>query len=326
MDQQGSNPGLGRLIVASEDGRGRDLPVWARALLTVGATVSHLAAGTLAVVAVPTSAYAGPLIATAIIANHAGRPGSHNARRWLNKLRTLKPDSPVSLIEGTKVRVATFLAVEQRDDGLEYVHLKERGKRGLSAERWIRNDQCLRVVPRPRGARIGAGGAYRLPDRVFLEAILPATTATEFVLHGSEQCLIIGGVNQVKAESLRPAFGVLVGGSLFSGRLQSVMRLRNLIGVTGHYRSEVIAGDRDLEAADEGSWPFVLLNGADAFLGPHGNWPNSVRVVILDRSDPGLADAAEALGAAYSARRTDASRINSECPAIDAYYFGTALK
>jgi len=292
------------------DDRGalRALPEWARYYLAIGRQTAEIerdesTVTTLGLV-VPTRAYAAALVAVGHILSTA-HLGDLDPTRWFKQLTELPPGTAVTIRDGDRLRKAEFSGVRSID-GREYLVLKQGGEtRHLPAQ------ACLRVTPALTRRGTVQTGSISFHDRDFLAALMPALDPLDFVRRSNLHCVILGGVNEFRAEVLDATFAVRTEShAVLRGRLQAVLRVARLVGKLGQFRSELIAGGERLPV-HLGHPTVLIINGAEAYLRREQGQVASeaTRVVLIARSEKQADEATNALLAAYAQRAGESPRL-----------------
>jgi hypothetical protein len=256
---------------------------------------------------IPTRPYASALVAAGHILSTA-HLGDLDPTRWFKQLTELPVGTPVTIRDADRLRKAEFSGVRAIDDK-EYLVLKQGGEiRHFPAK------ACLRVTPALTRRGAVQTGSVSFHDRDFLACLMPALDPLDFVRRSNLHCVIVGGVNELRAEALDATFAVTAGShGVLRGRLQAVLRVARLVGKLGQFRSELIAAGERLP--DHLGHPAVLIiNGAEAYLRREQGQPASeaARVVLIARSEKLADEATNALLAAYAQRAGDSPRLSQD--------------
>ena len=273
------------------------LPDWAQFLLEVGSTAARTRGTWSWVVSLPTRSYAAVLIATGFVIATAREGGSsRGGAAWFRQLAALPKGTSVTIRDGERLTKAVFDGV-RTENGNKYLVLQAR-----SETRLIPVGECVRVTPR-RSTASASTGTIRLADRTFLKPLLNRVEPLDFMRRSKLQCLICGGVNDVRAESLDATFAALSGSTAIRGRLQSVIRIARLVGQQGHFRSDLVAAGETYD--DNLGQPAVVIhNGADAYV-RRARFDNVPEIALIGRSDRQMETALSLVLTAYSQRRGD---------------------
>jgi len=292
------------------------LPAWARFFIDIGFTVAKSARGAsprVVAIVTPARAYAAVLCATGVVSAKVSAAGSLSRQEHFDHLRSLPPGTTVNFRETPNSQVKGWLqgALDIGEQSFIVIRLQVKSKGGLTYR--IPTEQSHRIEvavkplaslparPHPKTFRANAP---------LLEFLLRNDDRDEFLRRVELQCAIVGKYAQLREEILETRFAAQCE-SLAVGRLQDLLRIRRFLeNDGGGYLSQVYSYGTLDETPDD--LPHVaIFDGSTSFLKGHGKWPNAHRVVILDRTDRQLPDAAAELNRAYASRATD---VDTFCP------------
>jgi hypothetical protein len=305
-----------------DSGTWKSLPQWGRFLVSVGK-----AAGTrgraderlvLAII-VPTRAYAAALLALGLVAAR-GADGAEadGLAEHVAHLRALPLGSSVYLASDGRRQKAWFQGWARLADGEERIRIQlERapGPRQSGGDiRWLPVSDAPKIkvagepfgeLPRrPTSAQITAHGD-------FVAAVLGGNDPDAFALRGTRDCLLLGTVGRLRVEVTGTPLSVVVGGRPGpEGVLNDILRVRQFQRSDEPHRSEVHRGNDEAPATDTAPDhpPYaVVFDGATPFLRLRDRFRQAHWAVIIDRYDPGLAEACEVFNAGYTQDRSIAA-------------------
>ena len=291
-------------------GSREDLPCWARFLIEVGLVAGRTPVDgrrcTIALL-LPTRAYAAALCATgAALASHEAE-ASVSAAAHFRALGGLDPGAPVRLQikRRGKWRVVpgSFRGVTGDGQRIRIGHGDGEMTQLPAALSWRVNPAAspsATASPKRGKARI-------LAVSPFTEAILSQSGALQFAAGGNAASLIIGSRKHIEMEMQHRAFAArgAAGSSTAAGMLDDIARLQNRAGAGAAYRTAIHPpyGTSGKVPADVP--PVVIFDGANGYLNFRDRFRSSHAIVLLDRTEPQIGNAAYQIQGDYDQRRLD---------------------
>jgi hypothetical protein len=121
------------------------------------------------------------------------------------------------------------------------------------------------------------------------------------------ECVLVGNKKALCYELEQTSFAVQMEGKLFSqGRLQDILRVRELLGDGEGYRASLMSDRIKQISLPKSHRPFItLFDGAAGFLRWRDYWRDSNWLVVLDRTESGFDEAVAALNKEYRSNYID---------------------
>jgi hypothetical protein len=297
------------------------MPEWARFFISVGAALGTGAdPNTRMVVAIvaPTRAYAAAFVALGAVTSRAAQPGEMDSAEHLRRLCSLNPGTPMFYVESDKKRKAVFLGCVPLPSGEAHLKLQFERRPGPRESggliQWLPLSYAHRIrvaneastdLPKKQKAAPIIGNA------AFVRHVLNISDVSEFALNARSDCLIVGAINTLRAETTGTQFSAGERGAADTqGTLNDVLRVRQFLAEREPHHSEVFKRLAEVPPASTAGdrAHAVVFDGSAAFLRLRSHFQHSHRIVVLERTDPHLEEAAEAFKAGYIEDRLPESR------------------
>ena len=308
--------------VCYEDNEGlHDLPRWAKFYSRLGALVSKQLNNEkrlIVALTVPTRAYVAAFLATGVVIAKALEPADENIsspRAHFEGLASLPEGTPLTYRSNGLVYRALLIGKEKRNN-VDYLVIKLHNDRGGGLRRLVPINLCLNISV-AEGGRISLPmtqpGLQVIPEEGFLEAVIPGVETAEFVSGSRMDCLIIGRINYLRREIKKTPLIINTATGQVSGALQDILRARRFYGEGVPFRSDIIPITEDLSSQPSiKTQPSVtIFDGAVSFIEHRYRWVSSNWVVILDRTEEELSEAAAEVNSDY--RRNRACADENSC-------------
>jgi hypothetical protein len=297
-------------------GRWQPLPDWARFFAKLGESLAgepNDAAHTLVVgITLPVRAFAAALVCAGYVTarNVLDPIAPGGGDEYFESLCAQPPGVAVAYTQGDLVHTGQFLGTEMR---FGERHLVIEGKRGMQI-----------LLPRARAHLVrltdasasGNPQTRRIDVPPLLSAFQPREDAVAFMTTSRTDVAVVGSIAAISDDLTFTGFGPpKAPAAATSSELQQLVRARGVAApATGRRVTLVTAhGDSVNEAGDEPR--LVVFDGGRAFLRGAGLWPESNRVVLVDRSGPASEPAAELLNSMFVERTGESDALSVEVPA-----------
>lgn len=143
--------------------------------------------------------------------------------------------------------------------------------------------------------------------------LLGESAAVTFMTGTRLDCVVVGTQAVLKAELTEQEFyaGTRRAAQANEGRLQDLVRARDLLGARRYYRSMIVpsVAETSEELASEEP-KLVILDGGRAYQRWRHTWPGAHHLVILDRALGSTEESAAHLSLAYAQRSADSDLLS----------------
>ncbi len=297
---------LDRLFVSNDESVGK-LPAWAAFHLALGGALARAINDEQRIVlamALPTRAFSAVLLTFGVVATRANI-GSSSGGTSIDELCALPLGTKLAVRDGVKWSTGDFIGCRSNDEhrlvGIQF-------RSGL--RHFLPASQLHRVWP--AAAVPSKKTAQSQVNSEFLRGLLSSVDPISFVMWPRFDVLLVGQLGLIKAEAQTPIWIAHQRQRSASGTLQDVIGLRQLLPPGHAYRSGVqaTAARKPQTAASLNPDTIVLFDGAAAFLRWGEHFSNFNSIVLLDRTDYRLEEAADKLNQNYMKDRIGSESID----------------
>lgn len=317
----------------SQDGQWAPLPEWARYLLTLGTIVSTTpgatATKTVLAVALPTRAYAAPLLAAGVVLGRSieaagqGHSGGHfemlcNLPIGTALIYSLGDRLVPAVFEGRKVfdiegKVRIGVRIQKKAAGAGTHFLDERQARAVQVRPGLNGEEAFRQrLPRL------AGTAEDRSRNQFLENMIRHDDLTDFLTQPRLDTRLIGIADTLHKEADLQLMNTGHAGQ-GKGTLQDLIRCRRFMPDGYAYRTDLTPSSAP-QLSQQFSYATVF-DGALAYLRWRDECRDTHQIIALDRSAAHLHDATNIINQAYLNRAASDTRALPSPAGIETLIF-----
>jgi hypothetical protein len=309
------------------DGRWAPIPRWAEYLVRLGAECATLpgAPGSTLALVLPTRAYASMFCALGIVLRRASVAVPTDVDAHYSRLRELPRGTPVTFRTKTAVsRFPGWLMGSESISGVDFLIIQpSKGSTTIKVSRAY----ALDVIPTDRVMA-------ELPDHPVCKAVrgygpllgtlAPVRLAWQFLVASRLECVIVGSEATIRQEIMSSRFSLPAAGPGIEGSAQELLRVRRFITGDGAHKSDVFSGTGSRQAEARAAEPAVaIFDGAKSLLRWGTLWQAASRIVLLERTDSRLADAAEEIDRLFFQQRAIApDALQGTPPGVEGIRFG----
>jgi hypothetical protein len=305
----------------------KPLPEWARFYIALGGIVGDQVPGRerlIVGVVAPTRAYAAALVALGLVAARARVALSEvDTESHLRYIRSLPVGTHVYYFQSGKKRKAIFLGSVSFPSHGNMLKLQFESTPGAR-----QSGGLIEYLPPGHARHIRlAETEFQLPrrqsavtvvrTRPFVESVLGEADVDEFAYCARTECLIVGTAAVLSEEITSTAFAAATQARPGpKGVLNEILRVRRFLPHDEPYRSEVRPCLTQSPGPGTALGPIhtVVFDSALAFLQFRGEYKRSHWVMLLDRFDPHIREAADAFSAGYIEDRIGDQSVQGDLP------------
>lgn len=286
------------------------VPKWARFMAKIGKRLATCGRPAVTVgLTVPTRGFAAAIAAASAVTQY-------------DSLNPMAPDDlgeHIQLLretpEGTPIQVQLKDRISDgRWLGIKYMG----GEEKLSFEtrntvHGFRLSWALKIRLTGEAAIDGQLMTRRVVASPLAKCVLGESSAVTFMTGTRLDCVVVGTQTVLRAELTEQEFHAKAGPAVQvdGGRLQDLVRARDLPGAGRYYRSMIVpsVAETSQELASEEP-KLVILDGGRAYQRWHHIWPGAHHLVVLDRALGSTEEAAAHLSLAYAQRSADSDLLS----------------
>jgi hypothetical protein len=280
------------------------IPAWCKAYGKLGKTISDYQNSNRRLViglAVPTRAYVAAFVALGLILERSTLSDQTDPEVHFRNLCEAKPGTAVWYKEGERQKKAVLEGCEERYGRLYLAlrlncnHEEHLLPSALAINVQLSDKEIVRLPKHQKGRLIPS-------EDTLLGACLNGVSVFDYCTTSRLDGVFIGNKKQLCHEFEMTPFAVRSEGESFAqGRLQDILRVRELLGEGEGCRTSLIS-DRtkpnSVMAAGE-TPPLMLFDGAPGFLKWRDYWRGSHWLIVLDKTESGFYEAVAALNQEY---------------------------
>lgn len=311
---------LPHLYYLSSDNKAELLPEWAYFFMRLGQQLSALPNDNHRVViglAVPTRVFACSLIATGIMFTRVGSQSIVNSAQ-LHFIRNLKPGTPIYVHTDDNRKLRGVIEEFKIVKGEEWIFIRT-GKHEVFPRPLSRFASRITVSSSVSSLPEYSGGGYatEIPS-MFLQCCLGEELAQTYILDSSFEVLLIGKKSVIEREVSSEFIGCKTSDKVaeIPGCLQEILRVRQFSGANKSYRTQCVSSFNITPEKEIGKQvpPFVIFDGASAYISLGHKWRSAHQIVLLDRTERQVVDAVELLNQNYAYRLAGVSSLSEKIP------------
>lgn len=339
-------------LLISKDDYWESLPGWAEFWIDLGiflATLPLQTHRTIVGISLPTRCYAATMTGIGTVLGNLNKKIYSNARDHFELLYQLPYKTPVKVMAKNKqgkdrLYDGHLLGCEEIKFGeavvprlkvqTEKSSMKDNSARGMTHFVGIEDSHRIQLLD-GEGESVNNNlpthqkGLVVNPVSSFVKKIIGENHAASFAKDSYSNCLLIGNLGVLRQEMIDERFGTPLKDNtdnIGTGNLLDLLRVRKFTSANKSFHSDAFAansrrppGKHQTQNSD-----IVIFDGSNGFLKWRDFWKDSHWLVLLDQTESGFFDAANALNNQYLQRTgEDTVPENFPCPPdyIEIVYF-----
>lgn len=291
------------------------IPDWCQFYISLGCAIARCQSGKERLfigLSLPTRSFAAAFIAFGIVKHKAHQSDEKSIEEHFERLSIIKKGTPLVFRVNNKLKYGYFIGIttyhgeraisvaDQNKPSMRHIFLKRK-----ALDIAVTNDKNASITETDRKKHIE-------PMSEYTKLILGDVSPVEYSANSRIECLLIGRASWLRFEIERTEFAVVKDkAGMARGNLQDILKVRRFLGNITGYKTELLPSSRQNakgidQAADT---DIVIFDGCDSFLKWKNRFPNSLHVVLLDRTQRGYENARWEFN--YKSRENHRSTVNN---------------